>query len=303
MDPLRDILGTVRLATSVFCRAELSSPWSLRSGRREVGVFHAIVEGSCWIEVEHEPPVELRAGDVALVPHGAEHTMSDRPGAPATDMRSLDPTRAEGGVDVLTFGGDGEGTRLFCGRFQLPHSEIHPLFCELPDLVVLHGDATLVEWVEASVRLISREIAWSRPGADTVVSRLGDVLVVEAIRSFVESARPPIGWLKGLGDPEIARVLGLIHGSPGAPWDAASLARAVGLSRATLFRRFRALIGVTPAAYLLRWRMHVAAGLLRDDGATVAAAARRVGYASEAGFSSAFLAVTGLRPGAYRRAA
>ena len=54
-------------------------------------------------------------------------------------------------------------------------------------------------------------------------------------------------------------------------------------------------------AYVTRWRMQMAVGVLRDEGATVAELADRLGYRSEAAFSRAFKRVVGVAPGVVRR--
>lgn len=301
MDALKYALDSVRMQTAVFCTAELSGPWSLRSRPLEFGIFHAIVDGECWVEVDGMDPRRLRAGDAVVIPHGSGHVMAHQPGTPPRDMASLEPESDSGVVDRLRVTGVGAQTRLFCGRFALRRSAVHPLFSELPDAVFLTGDGRLVSWLSSSIELIDREIRRGGPGAETLTARLGDVLVIEAIRAHVASIETGVGWLHGLQDPDVARAMAMIHERPGDPWTAATLARAVGVSRATLFRRFDRLVGMTPAAYLTRWRMHVATQLLGERGFTVSATAKQVGYRSEASFSEAFLSAVGERPGSYRR--
>ena len=302
MDALTHALDSVRMHTAVFCTAELTEPWSLRSRPLDFGIFHAIVEGTCWAEVDGLEPRRLETGDAVVIPHGAEHVMTHTPGTPARDMASIEPESGPGVVDRLSVGGGGTVTRLFCGRFALQQSLVHPLFSELPPAIFMSGNGPLVSWLASSIELIDREIQRGGPGAQTLTARLGDVLVLEAIRTHIAGLTDGVGWLHGLGDPDVARTLALIHERPEEPWTAASLARSVGVSRATLFRRFQQLVGMTPAGYLTRWRMHVATELLGERGLTVAATARHVGYRSEASFSEAFLATVGERPGAYRRA-
>lgn len=303
MDALKHALDSVRMQSAVFCTAELSAPWSLESRPQEFGIFHAVVEGACWADVEGVEPRRLEAGDAVVIPHGSRHVMAHALGTRPRDMASIHPESGSGFVDRLRIDGEGETTRLFCGRFALQQSAVHPLFTELPPAIFMTGDGPLVDWLSSSVELIDREIRHGGPGAETLTARISDVLVLEAIRTHVASIRDGVGWLHGLQDPDVARALTLIHEQPGEPWTAAGLGRAVGLSRATLFRRFDRLVGMTPTAYLTQWRMHVATKLLSDRGLTVAATANQVGYRSEAAFSEAFLLAVGERPGAYRRRA
>ena len=160
---------------------------------------------------------------------------------------------------------------------------------------------------DSLVELIAAEVDGHKPGADIVVSRLTEALISRmrpGRSSVLPAALPGRGRLAGaLRDSEISASLGLIHGQPAHSWSAQELAAAVGLSRSTFFKRFKRLVGETPAQYLTRWRIHLATRMLRDEGASVTAAARRLGYATDAAFSNAFLRVMGVRPGAYRRAA
>ncbi|MFD0345459.1 helix-turn-helix transcriptional regulator [Kitasatospora aburaviensis] len=75
-------------------------------------------------------------------------------------------------------------------------------------------------------------------------------------------------------------MLRLMHDDPARPWTVAGLAAEVGVSRAGLARRFTALVGEPPMAYLATWRLALAADLLRDPERTVAWVAHRVGYSN-----------------------
>ena len=158
--------------------------------------------------------------------------------------------------------------------------------------------------VETLIALIAAEVDSPSPGTEIVVARLTDVLIVHVLRAYIDQLEQGAGgWLGALKDPPICEAIGLIHRNPAYGWTAEELARAAGLSRSAFFSRFRGVVGETPAEYLTRWRIHLATGLLRDEGYSVAAAGRQVGYATEAAFSNAFLRVMSVRPGAYRRAA
>lgn len=109
------------------------------------------------------------------------------------------------------------------------------------------------------------------------------------------------GWLKGLREPHVARALALMHESCAEPWTVESLARAVGLSRASFAARFTEAVGEAPMHYLLGRRMLQVMQLLGDRRLSLAGVAERVGYGSEASLSAAFKRYTGLSPGDYRR--
>jgi AraC-like DNA-binding protein len=127
-------------------------------------------------------------------------------------------------------------------------------------------------------------------------------MFVEVVRRHLATLpAEQTGWLAGLRDPTVGRALALLHDRPAHPWTLESLARDVGLSRSVLAERFAHLVGHPPMGYLTRWRMQVAARLLTDGRAKVAAVGREVGYDSEAAFSRAFKKAAGTPPGAWRR--
>jgi AraC-like DNA-binding protein len=141
------------------------------------------------------------------------------------------------------------------------------------------------------------------PGAAVVVNRPADILLVEAIRAYIAGTDCPQHGLRALGDPQIARALGLIREHPDEPWTVGRLAAAVALSRSAFAARFNALVGTSPAGYLARWRMTRAAGFLRDGNLTMSEIASHSGYRSEASFNRAFKRLEGVTPGSYRRRA
>jgi len=126
---------------------------------------------------------------------------------------------------------------------------------------------------------------------------------VEAIRRHIESLpAKQTGWLAGLRDRFVGKSLALMHAKPAHAWTVEELAGTVGLSRSALAERFTGLVGQPPMQYLIRWRLQLAANLLRSGKRTVAAIAADVGYDSEAAFNRAFKRELGVTPAAWRRA-
>lgn len=158
-------------------------------------------------------------------------------------------------------------------------------------------------WLQSTLRFIAREARELKPGGETVITRLADILVIQMIRSWIDSAsRSDRGWLAALRDEQIGRALVLIHREPQGPWTVASLARAVNMSRSAFSARFTDLVGQPAMQYLTTWRMQLAQRLLRETTLPLSALSYRVGYRSEAAFSRAFKRVVGFAPGNVRRA-
>jgi AraC-like DNA-binding protein len=161
-----------------------------------------------------------------------------------------------------------------------------------------------MDWMQGTLRLMAAEARELRPGGEAVITRLGDILVIQAIRSWIETdPAARTGWLGALQDRQIGRAISLIHRDPGRAWTVASLADEVAMSRSAFAARFTELVGEPAMQYVSRWRMHVAVDSLREEGATVAELADRLGYRSEAAFSRAFKRIVGASPGAVRRGA
>lgn len=305
MDALTDILESIRMKGSVFSRASLDAPWGVSSGASERGVFHAVVRGTAWARLtDGGDPVALERGDLVLMPFGDHHFMTDAPDRLTRPIEELTTSDANG-MGRLVVTGDGPHTSLICGSIEFDRQGAHPVFSMLPPMIhVRDPDGALAPAIESLIQLIAAEVDGHTPGSETVVARLTDVLIVYVLRAHIRQLpAAETGWLSALRDPQIGRALGQMHRHPEEAWTAEALARDVGLSRSAFFRRFRDAVGETPADYLTRWRVHLAGRMLREDRVSVAAAARSVGYQTEAAFSNAFVRVVGVRPGAFKRAA
>ncbi|MBK7586430.1 MAG: AraC family transcriptional regulator [Myxococcales bacterium] len=306
VDVLTDVLQTVRVSSVCYGRVELGAPWGVQVEKAEAASFHVLLRGNAWLEVDgRAEPVALASGDLFALPHGHAHTLRD---SPDTVARPLSEVVTVGGActgGVLKVGGNGAAATLVCGAFQFEDRRHNPLLNVLPPLVLIRGEeGRAVHWLEPTLQFMACEAASGRPGAETVVSRLADILFIQIVRGFLASTpESQRGWLRALTEPQIGAALGLIHQDPREPWTVATLASKVGMSRSTFAGRFAELVGEPPLHYVTRWRMQRAASLLRDGKSTLADIADRVGYESEAAFSKAFKRWVGAAPGAYRRSA
>lgn len=295
-------LHTVRMHGTFYCRAELTGPWALQMPAvAEAVSFHVLTAGTCWLRVPGQAAVELRAGELALVPHGRGHDLLSSPDAgPPRRVDRLPQDYLTEHYSVLRHGGGGPATQLVCGVVGLDEPVARELLRVLPP--VLRTGAADAPTVRDTVRLMAEELSHLRPGGEVVATRLADILVVEAIRGWLQhdpGARE--GWLRALDDERIGRALEAVHAEPGRPWSLEELARTATMSRSAFASRFTALVGEAPMAYVTRWRMLIAQTRLGQGDTTVAALAAELGYRSEAAFSRAFTRTVGRTPGAVRR--
>jgi AraC-like DNA-binding protein len=216
---------------------------------------------------------------------------------------AIRPRATPGPAVTVRYGGGGAATTLAGGFFSTENGSQNLLFASLPPVLHVKGDAgTTVRWLEANLQFVASEMASGEPGFETIVSRLADILVVQAVRAHLaEKGGESKGWLRALVDPQIGRALSLIHEKPEGDWTVESLASEVGMSRSPFAARFAQLVEEPPLRYLTRWRMQKASRLLETSHAGLAVIAKRVGYDAEAAFSKAFKRYTGVSPGAYRR--
>jgi AraC-like DNA-binding protein len=182
---------------------------------------------------------------------------------------------------------------------RFDHPAARTLVDILPPVIKIAADSGRMQ---TTLALLAAEARDLQPGGEAVITRLGDILVIQAIRSWLETdpgART--GWLGALQDPQIGHAIMLIHGEPARDWTVASLAAELAMSRSAFAARFTALVGEPAMQYVTRWRMQVGLHALKDEGATVGELADRLGYRSEAAFARAFKRVMGFPPGTVRK--
>jgi len=195
-----------------------------------------------------------------------------------------------GGLFTVHHGGSGARTQMICGFLGLGSTDHNPVIATLPPLFtfnVAHGGAA--DWIRSTLQYGAAEVAAGRPGSETMLAKLSELLFLEAVRRYAEALPDDqTGWLAGLREPYVGRALALLHRDIARPWTVEDLGREVGLSRSALADRFISFIGVPPMHYLTNWRMQVAGQKLRRTSASLAQVAEAIGYESEAAFSRAF---------------
>jgi len=294
-DPLSEIISLLQPRTVFAKRISGAGRWAVRYTRFDQPSFAAVLEGSCRLAVDGHRALTLEAGDFVLLPATPGFTMSGfQPAQPArVDPKLLSAPSAE--VRHGTRGGRPD-VRLLGGYFVFDSPDQSLLVSLLPGLLHVRG----VERLATFVRLVAEEASERRAGRDLVLTRLVEILLVEALRGATESDAPT-GLLRGLADARLAPALRQMHAHLGRAWTVPQLARTAALSRSTFFERFTRNVGMPPMEYLLAWRMAVAKDLLRRQDLGIAQVAERVGYGSASTFSTAFTRHVGKPPGRYAR--
>jgi AraC-like DNA-binding protein len=300
-DVLSEILQDLRLARASYGRSEFTAPWGVEIPYKEGVRFHFVVEGSCWMRSEVHEPVLLEAGDVLLLPHGTGHVIADHPRRQPRLLEQVGPKLIGNSSYHLSTGGGGERALLVCCTIGFEGPTAHPLLELLPSVLLVRESDQRETSLPVLLNLMAVEVASQRIGSATVMARLADIVMTQIVRAWIETRPSDLtGWLAAVRDPQIGSALAKIHRQPGESWSVDSLATSVGISRSLFADRFASLLGVTPARYLLQWRMRLAAVWLKNEQMTVADVAARLGYGSEAAFSRAFKRFMGVAPGSLR---
>ena len=317
MDALSDVLRVAHLTGGVFLHAEFFAPWCIATRiapehcapflgpASHLIIYHYVVEGDLRVRVdgEHGDGIVIEAGEVVLLPRNDLHLMgSDLSLPPVAGGDIIHPPK-NGGLFSIHHGGDGRRTRMVCGFLGCASAERNPVISSLPALLKLKVEQDgAAEWIRSTFQYAAEEVAVGRPGSETVLAKLSELLFVETVRRYAEGVSDDqTGWFAGLRDPHVARALALLHREIARRWTVDDLGREVGLSRSALADRFIRMIGVPPMHYLSNWRMQVATEKLRNTSSSLAQVAELVGYESEAAFSRAFKKVFGVAPATWRR--
>jgi AraC-like DNA-binding protein len=314
-DTLSEVLRAVRLTGAVFFTVDASSPWvaetppgsevgpHIMPGVEHVIEYHVVTAGSCWGGIVGEAAVRLEAGDVIVFPQGDRHVMSSAPG-----MRAPDATVPEGArhsrlpVAVAFEGGGPERANVICGFLGCDARPFNPLLSALPRVIHLPRQSPGGGVIESFVSLALAESTAARPGSESVLARLSELLFIEVVRRYLATLPAEnVGWLAGLRDEGVGRALTHLHARPTHDWSLDELAREAGMSRSVLAERFAHFVGVPPMQYLAQWRMQLAASLLTGTSMSLAEIAEQVGYGSETALSRAYKRWVGVAPADFRR--
>lgn len=319
-DPLSDVLRMVKLTGALFFLMETSSPWGVKvptaetfapiilPRARHIISYHIVTEGEGWASAAGSPGVQFSAGDILVFPRGNAYAMlsaaDERVEAESAGALDFFRAMAAGQLPLVVpeGGGGAERARFMCGFLGCDARPFNPLLATLPALMhVRRSQAERPDLLDRLIELALVEARAQRPGGQAIRLRLSELMFVEVVRRYLEALPPEqTGWLCGLRDAGIGRVLALLHEQPAHPWTLEELASRSGMSRSVLAERFMRLVGQAPMHYLAQWRVQVAARLLADGAAKVSAVGREVGYASEAAFSRSFKKVAGVSPAAWR---
>jgi len=296
-DVLGDILETLRFRGSVFFRSDLAAPWGMSLSEMGIPRFHIMLSGECFVGSDAHDAVKAEAADIIMLPNGSPHWIADEPG------RELIPSAQAG--EACELGNplfqEGEITnRLMCGMVRFDQGASHPILNALPEMMhfsMLESAGPI--W--SVVNLIDAEMQGKQNLGSRIADRLTEVLFLQLLNHYVRENEESSGFLAALRDRRVYRALTLIHQEPEFDWTLTSLGERVGMSRATLVRRFQDVVGVAPMAYISDWRIMKAHSLIKYSATPFEQVADATGFASARTLSRAFQRQYGCTPNEMRR--
>ena len=297
-DVLSQVLKLIRLRGDYVFHGELGTSTDVIFPPGPATFLH-LRSGELWVSQRDGNPVLLQPGDFVLLPHADGHTIRANAGGNARQ-------RFEANVNVtphtpaqtLRWATDDDIAGCFlCGSFYFDGAPLRSLLTGLPGLIHLTCDkVSEPPWLAAISHFLDVESRTTSAGTSLMISRLIDLLVIRTLRMWVHSQGNRLGWLSGLSDERIGRALNAMHLQPAHAWTVETLAETAAMSRSIFSDRFTAVVGISPLRYLTRWRLTIAADLLRAGTLKVTDVAHGAGYGSEAAFSRAFKAQFGYPP-------
>jgi AraC-like DNA-binding protein len=316
MDAFSEVLSAVKLKGALFFNAEFSSPWGIAAprsdsmapdllpGAEHLIIFHLLIEGSAFVQLEGGRPIGLSAGDIVIFPHGDPHRFGNGEPSQVLDGEGMLALIRCRGLGPMRAGGTGEVTRFVCGYMACDPQLCRPILAGLPRVLKVNVRSRASgRWLEDSILRLVEEVDSAQPGSQAMLAKLSEALFVETLRQYVGGLpAEETGWLAGARDEVVGKSLAILHSRVDHPWTIAELSKEVGMSRSALLERFARYLSEPPMAYLTRWRLQLAARRLTSTPRSVAEISGEVGYESEAAFSRAFKREFGSPPAKFRRA-
>lgn len=298
-NPLGQALHYLKLNGAFYCKSDLSGDWGISlPSMPGTSMFHIVTSGSCLIE-HGEEKITLNPGDFVFLPKGDGHILRSAPEVTVNDLFSYPVTKISHCYETLEIGEEGSKTTMLCGVVQLEHPSANLIINSMPGIIHMEcSKSSLSSWMSQTVHLIAKEAEQADIGGETVLTRLADVLVVQALRHWIANdEKANEGWLYALKDKRIGKSLSLIHANPGESWTIESLGKEIGMSRTAFANKFKSLVGEPMLQYLTNWRMNLAAMKIKDGEKVSLEFIEELGYKSESSFRRTFKKVMGINIG------
>jgi hypothetical protein len=199
MDALSDVLRVAHLTGGAFLHADFFAPWCMAARveakhcapllgpSAHLVLYHYVVEGEFRIRVEGEAEHVVGTGEVVLLPRNDVHLMGSDLSLPPVAGSDIVRPPEGGGLFSIHHGGNGARTRMICGYLGCASAEGNPVISTLPPLLKLSVEHGAAEWIRSTFQYAAEEVSAGRPGSETVLAKLSELLFVEAVRRYAET--------------------------------------------------------------------------------------------------------------------
>ena len=288
IDLISDIVAASQLHTTLYFRAELSTPFCIQVPTQHSHIRFHLANKSTWIETDDGTGHFVSEGELLLVPHGSGHKICSEKNLNVTPLDDVMKDAVSDHVGHIKYGNGPDYFELVCGHFSYNESIVHPLISTLPEIVHINTKSDDFKWLPPMLATMLQQQNEAQPGHEQILARLSETIFIQILRHIVETQPNATQALQSLVDPKIGRVLKSIHHDPGKNWSLERLAEEAGMSRSSFADHFKTSLGITPMRYLTDWRMQKATALLRNPKLSISDVATAVGYRSQAAFSNTF---------------
>lgn len=292
-----EILHYLKLDSVFYSRSTLGGEgWGVDLPEfPQTSMFHIVTSGSCVVEINNEFH-HLNTGDLVFISKACGHAVKGSEKAEAINLFSHPVQQISQCYETLELNPEEEKqTTILCGIVKITHPAGEMLINEMPGIIVMKQNEHMFGgMMNEIVRLIAREAAGEFIGGETVITRLADVLVIQAIRNWIESSQSfESKWINAIKDEKIGKALLEIHNRPHEAWTIESLGKEIGMSRTAFSNRFSEIVGEPVLSYLTNWRMNLAAMRVKDGEKVDLDFVESLGYKSESAFRRTFKKVIG----------
>ena len=299
-----EILHYLKLDSVFYSRSTLGGDsWGIELPVLEnTSMFHIVTSGSCVVDINGKH-YHLRTGDLVFISRNCGHSIKGSEEAIAIDLFSHPIKQVSNCYETLELNEEDKNqTTILCGIVRVSHPAGAMLINEMPDIIIMRQDEHMFgSMMNEVVRLIAREAAGDFIGGETVITRLSDVLAIQAIRNWIDSSDSfQSKWIKAIKDEKIGKALSFIHNNPGVIWTIESLGKEVGMSRTSFSNKFTEVVGDSVLNYLTKWRMNLAAMRVREGESVDLDFVESLGYKSESAFRRTFKKIIGMNISDYR---
>ncbi len=308
MDTLSKILDSLHFNGTFYFATNFHSPWSVEVPEyKNVARFHYVTQGVCWVRIQGEKEARrLSSGDLIVIPHGAQHILSDTSDRPPMSLDEAFIQANYNGQGIFHIGEEisHHDTQLVCGHFEFTEQIQHPLVSHLPECIIKPentGGETGLTWMKDTLKFLSDTAKTQHNGSSAIIKRLSEVIFIQAIRFWSMQKTINKGFIAALNDKNLSNGLKAFHDNYAADWTVEKLALESSMSRSLFADRFKQYIDLSPMQYVTNWRMQNAKQMLAKSDSSIDNIAREVGYESAAAFSKAFKRIFDQTPGNYRK--